>query len=66
MKIFELFQPIVEGYKEAQTDFEKSVDVAEVKSTIDAYKQLVNKNQYQGILAALYFCLGGLIRKSLH
>ena len=48
MKIFELFQPIVEGYKEAQTDFEKSVDVAEVKSTIDAYKQLVNKNQYQG------------------
>ena len=34
MKIFELFQPIVEGYKEAQTDFERVADAADVKSTI--------------------------------
>ena len=48
MRIFELFQPINEGYKEAQADFEKVADADAVEEVLDTYKQLVNKNQYQG------------------
>lgn len=47
MKLLELFY-IVEGYKEAETEFSKIADAATVRQAIETYKMLVNKNQFTG------------------
>lgn len=45
MKILEL---IIEGFKEAQIEFQKEVSPEIVKKTIDQYRDLVNRNQIKG------------------
>lgn len=45
MKIKEI---IIEGYKEASTEFATNANLNIVQSTIEKYKQLVNKNQVTG------------------
>lgn len=40
---------IIEGYKEAQRDFEQVEDPVIVADTIQTYKNLVNKNQFSGL-----------------
>jgi hypothetical protein len=39
---------LVEGYREVEQKFAQTADPAEVKKVIDAYKDLVNRNQVQG------------------
>lgn len=43
-----LFQKLVEGYKEAQTEFAAASDPTTATQLIDMYKELVNRNQVQG------------------
>ena len=45
MRLYEL---LIEGYKEAQTEFSTGVDASEVTEIINLYKQLVTKNQVTG------------------
>lgn len=46
MRYFEFY--IIEGFREAQVDFEKIADRDTVAKTIDQYKNLVNRNQLTG------------------
>jgi hypothetical protein len=45
MRLFEL---LIEGYKEAQLEFTNASDPESAQDAINAYKQLVTKNQVQG------------------
>lgn len=47
MRITDLLY-LFEGYKEAQTDFSKAADPETVKTTIDQFKELVNRNRVTG------------------
>jgi hypothetical protein len=46
MRVFEI---IIEGYKEAVTDFSQVADPQQVNTAINTYKVLVNKNQVSGL-----------------
>ena len=48
MKITEILY-LVEGYKEAQTEFSASSDSASVQKTINDFKQLVSRNQIKDL-----------------
>ena len=49
MRLFEFNDTLFEGYREAERDFSAEADLDLVKSTIAAYRELVSRNQFQGV-----------------
>ena len=48
MRLYEVNKMILEGYKEVTTKFSEDNDPQEVATVIEKYKELVNRNQFQG------------------
>jgi hypothetical protein len=48
MRLYEIKHEILEGYKEVTTKFSEDNDPQEVATVIEKYKELVNRNQFQG------------------
>ena len=48
MRLYEVHQLVIEGYKEAQQEFAAASDEETAKEVIAKYRDLVNRNQVQG------------------